>query len=219
MVGRGLMGISVTPIPRLTSLTTPAFTLGTANAAGDAITAVASNSTILTYDTTLPANVGTAATGSAATAPRRDHVHGGVANISARVYSSSTYDLANASDTVILFNAERWDTDSIHSTSTNTGRLTATTAGVYVITGNISFPPNSTGIRAVHIKVNGSDEIAYQGGSASSANATNTAIATIADLDADDYVELMAYQTSGGALTLPVDSQYQQSFGMAKLPG
>lgn len=75
------MPISVTPIPRLVELTTPAFTLGTSNAAGAALTAVASNSTILTYDTTLPAAVGTPATGSAATAARRDHGHGGTSAI------------------------------------------------------------------------------------------------------------------------------------------
>jgi hypothetical protein len=72
------MSIQVTPIPRLTVLTTPAFTLGTANAAGDALTAVASDSTLLVYDTTLPAAVGTASSvGSAVTATRRDHVHQG----------------------------------------------------------------------------------------------------------------------------------------------
>ena len=70
------MTIHVTPIPRLTTLVAPAFTLGTANAAGAAITAVASNSTLLVYDTTLPAQVGTPAVGSATTAARRDHVHG-----------------------------------------------------------------------------------------------------------------------------------------------
>lgn len=71
------MAIHVTPIPRLTSLTTPAFTLGTANAAGSALTSIASDSTLLAFDTTLPAQVGTAAVGSATTAPRRDHVHAG----------------------------------------------------------------------------------------------------------------------------------------------
>lgn len=70
------MTIHVTPIPRLTTLVAPAFTLGTTNAAGAAITAVSSNSTILTYDTTVPEAVaGASATGSATTATRRDHVH------------------------------------------------------------------------------------------------------------------------------------------------
>jgi hypothetical protein len=73
------MSIQVTPIPRLTTLTTPAFLLGTANTAGDAITAVSSNSTILTYDTSDPAAVSSAAAvGSSSTAARRDHVHAGI---------------------------------------------------------------------------------------------------------------------------------------------
>jgi len=72
------MAINVTPIPRLTVLAAPAFTLGTANAAGDALSAVASNSTILTYDATDPAAVAAAAVvGRATTAARRDHVHTG----------------------------------------------------------------------------------------------------------------------------------------------
>jgi hypothetical protein len=80
------MGIHVTPIPRLTVLTVPAFTLGTANAAGSADTAIASNSTLLAFDTTLPAAVGTAAVGAATVAPRRDHVHApGTAPAFARV--------------------------------------------------------------------------------------------------------------------------------------
>lgn len=73
------MAIHVTPIPRLTTLTTPAFTLGTANGAGDALTAVASNSTLLAFDGTTPAAVAAAGVvGSATVAARRDHVHASV---------------------------------------------------------------------------------------------------------------------------------------------
>lgn len=73
------MAIHVTPIPKLTTLTTPAFTLGTTNTAGSAITAVASNSTILTYDATVPTTIdygASAAAGDTATAARRNHTHG-----------------------------------------------------------------------------------------------------------------------------------------------
>jgi len=73
------MAINVTPIPRLTVLTVPAFTLGTANAAGSAVTAIASDSTLLVYDATVPttiASAASAATGSATTSARRDHTHG-----------------------------------------------------------------------------------------------------------------------------------------------
>jgi len=99
------MSIVVTPIPRLVELAVPAFTLGTANAAGSATTAVASdatiltfaapaltlgtsniigdaatampsNSTVLAFDTTVATNTGTPAAGSSTVAGRRDHVHG-----------------------------------------------------------------------------------------------------------------------------------------------
>tara|TARA_R110000787_G_scaffold128304_1_gene240016 strand:+ start:710 stop:1498 length:789 start_codon:yes stop_codon:yes gene_type:complete len=72
------MAINVTPIPKLAGFAAPAFTLGTANAAGDARTTIASNSTLLAFDVTAPAAVGVAAVGTAVTAPRRDHSHAGV---------------------------------------------------------------------------------------------------------------------------------------------
>ena len=58
------------------ALGTPGLTLGTANSAGVATTAVRTDATVAAFDATLPANVGTAATGSAGVAARRDHVHG-----------------------------------------------------------------------------------------------------------------------------------------------
>ena len=77
------MAIHVTPIPRLTVLATPAFTLGIANAAGDAITAVASNSTLLAFDAEVPDAITfsqSGAAGSAVVASKRDHAHAMAAN-------------------------------------------------------------------------------------------------------------------------------------------
>jgi hypothetical protein len=72
------MTITVTPIPQLVELAAPAFTLGTANAAGSAATAVASDSTLLAFDTTDPAAVAASAVvGSSSTVSHRDHVHAG----------------------------------------------------------------------------------------------------------------------------------------------
>ena len=72
------MTINVTPIPRLIDLATPALTLGTANAAGDAETAIASNSTLLAFDATVPDAITfgqSGAAGSATVTARRDHAH------------------------------------------------------------------------------------------------------------------------------------------------
>ena len=57
-----------------TTFGTPDLTLGTANSSGTG-GALRADDTILVFDTTLPAQVGTAAVGSATVATRRDHVH------------------------------------------------------------------------------------------------------------------------------------------------
>ena len=57
----------------------PAFSFGTANAAGSAATLVRSDATLAIFDTTVPvtqASADAAATGTAAVAARRDHRHG-----------------------------------------------------------------------------------------------------------------------------------------------
>jgi|TARA_R110000787_G_scaffold679_1_gene2462 hypothetical protein len=72
------MSINVTPIPRLIDLAAPAFTLGTANAAGSAVTAVASDATLLAFDAVAPAAVAASAVvGTSTVSARRDHVHPG----------------------------------------------------------------------------------------------------------------------------------------------
>lgn len=76
------MTIHVTPIPSTIELAAPAFSLGSVNTAGAAVTAVSSDSTLLTFDGTSPVAVAAAAVvGSAAIAARRDHVHPGIATV------------------------------------------------------------------------------------------------------------------------------------------
>ncbi len=65
---------------------TPAIVLGTAAAAGAASTVIRSDSTIVAFDVTVPTTIAagdTAATGSAAVASRRDHVHGASSTLGA----------------------------------------------------------------------------------------------------------------------------------------
>jgi len=77
------MSIYVTPIPRLTPFAAPALTLGVANTAGTAETALSTDSTLLAFDGTLPDAITysqSGATGSAVVASRRDHAHAMAAN-------------------------------------------------------------------------------------------------------------------------------------------
>jgi hypothetical protein len=134
------MPIHVTPIPRLTTLVAPAFTLGTANAAGSANTAVASDSTLLVFDGTLPAATGTAAVGAAAVSSRRDHVHASTvaatqaeeeAASSATVYSSPARQQFHPSAAKVW---ARWADDGAVSLSYNVTSTAKASTGTYTIT-------------------------------------------------------------------------------------
>jgi|SRR5690349_7007690 len=58
---------------------------------------------------------------------------------SCRVYHNTTQSMTSGADNVVVFNSERWDTDGMHSTVTNTGRITFTTAGLYVFGFNLEW--------------------------------------------------------------------------------
>jgi len=78
------MSIVITPIPSTIELAAPAFTLGSTNIAGGAVTAVASNSTLLTFDGVVPGDLAysqSASVGSAVLPSRRDHGHGMTAGL------------------------------------------------------------------------------------------------------------------------------------------
>lgn len=107
---------------------------------------------------------------------------------------------------VLLFDTELYDTDSIHSTSTNTSRFTAATAGLYRVHGSIGFAANATGYRSVNIRKNAAG--ASGGGTsvgvfrvpATATLSTLVPFACSVQLAVGDYVEVFGAQASGGAL-------------------
>jgi hypothetical protein len=145
------------------------------------------------------------------------------ADISVHVRNSANQSIANSSMTALLFDTESggantYDTDTMHDTSSNTGRLVATTAGKYIITGHVRWASNNTGRRIIEIRLNGA-EIAQIEDSASTTGAHEQGITTALDLDADDYVELKVLQTSGGALNSEANGSHIPDFMMNKVLG
>lgn len=123
----------------------------------------------------------------------------------ARVYNSAAISHATSgSNQIITFNSERYDTGSCHSTVSNTSRLTVPSGGggVYSIGGCVGFLANATGVRYAYIVVNGATTIALNTAPATSAIDTRVTVACDYLLAAGDYVELGAYQNSGGALNM-----------------
>lgn len=116
------------------------------------------------------------------------------------VYASADLTLTNNTLTLITWNSEYFDTDSFHSTSTNTGRFTVPSgkAGKYHINGAIWWSATSTGVRTAQIYKNGA-AILYgsQIGAVTTTSVSNNISFTV-DLTVGDYIEIYGYQNSGG---------------------
>jgi len=117
--------------------------------------------------------------------------------------NAAVQSIANATVQVVTFDTESLDTDGFHSTVTNTGRITipAGKAGKYLFTAMGQFPNNGTGSREIAMYVNGTQKTASTG-IPSGSTTTSITLAFILDLLVADYVDLRAYQSSGGALNL-----------------
>jgi len=153
-------------------------------------------------------------------AERVDDLEGGMVNIGARVYNSGAIAIANNTWTTLTFDSERYDTDTIHSTVTNTSRLTATTAGTYLIVLNVSIQDHvSGGTRAAQIMLGGATVLAVDmhAPSTSAGHPTSICVSTIYALSATNYVEAQVYQNSGGALNALASANYSPEFSMQRI--
>lgn len=137
--------------------------------------------------------------------------------IGCRVYHSVNQAITTATFTALAFNSERFDTDAIHSTVTNNSWLTCTVAGKYLITGQYAFAANATGLRIISIRLNGATYIAEASFAPVSGTETEVFLTTVYDLAVGDYVELIAYQTSGGNLNVEAIAQTGPVFTMMRL--
>jgi hypothetical protein len=118
-------------------------------------------------------------------------------NVQSRVYNSSAIAIPNSAltYTCLTFDGERWDDPGSHSTVLNTGRLTAPTAGKYLITAHIGWETYNNGVRWVGIRLNGIAFIAQQTDHWMGTEERQT-VATIFELGAGDYVEICVMQSS-----------------------
>ena len=125
--------------------------------------------------------------------------------------------IPNGTPTGVTYDTNDVDTDTGHSTVTNTTRYTGKTGGRFQLSGGIGFAANATGRRAAQWYRNGS---AVNAGSAmmpaTAANDCALAARTITVFlnGTTDYIELFAYQESGGALNTFVTGGGQPSLSV-----
>lgn len=123
-----------------------------------------------------------------------------------RAYNSANESISN--NTVSLFTCDTHDFDTtsgaFHSTSSNTSRFIAATAGKYRLTYNVAWAGSAGGTqRQVYLRVNGSGAVTGSISVVAPSSSDNTNNASVhLNMNANDYVEVLVYQDSGGALNL-----------------
>jgi len=153
---------------------------------------VGTNGQVLTADST-------AATGLAWATPSSGSTFSG-----ALVYKSGT-ESTTAGDTwqTVTFNSEVHDTNSYHSTSTNTSRLTIPTTGYYQIFAEaVFYTASSTGYRSMRFRRNnGAFSPDILAGDLLQTGSTRTGLTMLAtwNLTAGDYIELQLFSQSQDA--------------------
>lgn len=131
----------------------------------------------------------------------------------ARVYNSANISIANVTNTSLTLDSERFDNASIHSTSSNTERLTVPSGGggKYLIGATAQFAANATGFRQWKLELNGTGatgtDICFTTEPTNSASVISDGVpVTLYSLAAADYVALTVFQNSGGNLNATVDA-------------
>jgi hypothetical protein len=138
-------------------------------------------------------------------------------NMGARVYHSTAQTIPDNTWTVLAFDSERWDTDSIHDNVTNNSRLTCKTAGKYMIEGQVRFDASTVGDRALKITLNGTDVIVLQQLPPTPSGGWVNQVLTIYNLNVNDYVEFLVLQSSGGNLDVTVNALWSPEFMMQRI--
>jgi activator of 2-hydroxyglutaryl-CoA dehydratase len=164
--------------------------------------AVGTNGHVLTADST-------AATGLAWAAPA-----GGLTFAGASVYKSAAQSIPNDTLTTVTWNSEDFDTNSFHSTATNTGRFTIPTAGKYLINAMIGWDTTgSTTTKTVTLRKNGAD-LFKSNGLGTGSDYQSQSLQYIFSAAVNDYFEILCYQTTGAAVNIlqNANSTYQISY-------
>lgn len=129
-----------------------------------------------------------------------------------RVYHNAAQSIPHNTPTILAFNSERFDTDTMHDTATNNSRITIKTAGLFHVQANVEWASaggNST--RLVTLLLNGATTI----GQAQIDGATGTQAMLVSSLykfAVNDYIQVRVYHFQGGAVNLNSAGAYSPEF-------
>lgn len=125
-----------------------------------------------------------------------------------RAYHNAAQSIVANALVYVAFNSERYDTAGMHDPVTNNSRLTATVAGLYLITAHFrwgSVGGTFTCNTIANLKVNRTTDIAEDRVQLPVAFAVSQSMETVYQLAAGDYVEVVVAQFHSAAAAVPID--------------
>jgi hypothetical protein len=142
---------------------------------------------------------------------------------SASIKTTNAQSLANNTLTAVTFvtasgGSVEWD-DTSYYNNANPTRLTAPATGKYRVSGSISYASNATGVRYLLFKLNGTT-LTGAGQIDIGANPGDTTIissSALVALNSGDYLELIAFQNSGGSLALSLGGGRTATFSLERI--
>jgi len=138
-------------------------------------------------------------------------------NEGAKVWHNASQSIPNTTWTILAFNSEIWDTDTIHSNTVNNSRLTCKTAGKYLVWMGITITTTAAG-KSIF------DRFLKNGAAAGTTGADTCALwetprenAIVEDLDVGDFMQLDMYHNVGIAVPVPSLAGLRPWFSMQRI--
>lgn len=117
------------------------------------------------------------------------------------VIQAASLSVADSAFSRLNFNSEVFDPVDMHSNQVNPSRLTIQEGGVYRILAHARWTDNTTGDRGIALYVNGT-QLYYAFDRPDATGRATHNFFQVLNLEKGNYLELFAYQSSGGALVL-----------------
>jgi hypothetical protein len=110
--------------------------------------------------------------------------------------------ITTGTPTLIIFDGEAWDSDTMLDIGTAPTKITVNIPGVYAISANILFVEDHVNVRYIRVLMNGTNYIAGIEAPAGTQPGSLLSVSAIYNLTAGAYLELEVYQD--GAATLDI---------------
>jgi len=121
----------------------------------------------------------------------------------------ANHNISNLTTTAVQFNTEVFDTNSSFDTSTYRFTVPSGSAGKYLISVSVRFQAFTSNRKEINLYKNGSNFYSFENAGTGGGLYDTVNGSIIMDLAVADYIQMFAYQDSGGTNAIRTDSFFQ----------